>query len=63
MSQLTKQERLQRAKNKIKLMRRTVDESKQQQLKLRDLVRVYVKQRPEVAVKIVTQWLNATAKR
>lgn len=58
MSELTKQERMQRAKNKIKLIRRQVDESKQQQLKLRDLVRVYVSQRPEIAVSVIKKWIN-----
>ena len=58
MNELTKEERLRRARNKIKLMRRNIDDSRANQLKLRELVREYVRQRPEVCIKIIQDWLN-----
>lgn len=54
---LTKQERLARARNKIRLMRRSISKSKREELKLRDLVREYVAQRPDATLKILKKWI------
>lgn len=55
---LTKQERLDRARNKIRLMRRSISKSKREELKLRDLVREYVAQRPDATLKILKKWID-----
>lgn len=54
---LSREERLQRARNKIRLIRRTIDQTKKNQLKTRDLVRTYIQQDPNVAVKVIQRWL------
>lgn len=55
---LEKQERLKRAKNKMLLMRKQINQSQSNRARLLALVREYVSQRPEVAVKIVNNWLK-----
>lgn len=57
-SELEKQERLKRAKNKLLLMRRQITDSQNKHARLLALVREYVTQRPEVATQIVKRWLN-----
>jgi len=57
-----KAERIQRAKNKIQLMRKAVNQRKSVRNNLLALVREYVSQRPEVTVKIVKKWINKTSK-
>lgn len=58
MTELSKEERLKRARNKIRLMRRQIDDAKQKQLKLKDLVRVYVSQRQDVSIAVIKRWLD-----
>lgn len=53
---------MERARNKIKLMRRKISEAEQRQLKLKNLVQVYVSQRPEITTKIIKAWLNSSLK-
>lgn len=55
---LEKRERLKRAKNKIQLMRRQVNDKKANKHKLLALVREYVSQRPEVAIQVVQKWID-----
>ena len=45
-------------KQQVDKTRRQIAEAKQQQLKLRELVREYVAQRPEVTIKVIRQWLK-----
>ncbi|GAA0286634.1 hypothetical protein N9W11_03765 [Psychrosphaera haliotis] len=58
MTELSKEERLKRARNKMRLMRRQIDDAKQKQLKLKNLVRVYVSQRQDVSVAVIKGWLD-----
>ncbi|MUH71041.1 hypothetical protein [Psychrosphaera haliotis] len=58
MTELSKEERLKRARNKMRLMRRQIDDAKQKQLKLKNLVRVYVSQRQDVSVAVIKRWLD-----
>ena len=58
MTELSKEERLNRARNKIRLMRRQIDDAKQKQLKLKNLVRVYVSQRQDVSIAVIKRWLD-----
>mgnify|MGYP000674988454 CR=1 FL=1 len=58
MTELSKEERLKRARNKMRLMRRQIDDAKQKQLKLKNLVRVYVSQRQDVSIAVIKRWLN-----
>ena len=55
---LDKQERIQRAKNKMRLMRKSIDQQKSNRQRLLHLVREYVAQRPEVTAKIIKKWLS-----
>lgn len=58
LDEIEKRERLQRAKNKIQLIRRQMDDKKSQKHKLLALVREYVAQRPEVTVTVVKKWIG-----
>ena len=53
-----KQERLQRAKNKFKLIRRQINQNTNNRHKLLALVREYVAQRPEVTCQIIQKWIS-----
>ena len=53
--QIEKSERIQRAKNKIRLIRTKIATNKSH--KMLQLVREYIHQRPEIAVNIVKKWL------
>ncbi|NVK23317.1 MAG: hypothetical protein HWE10_00175 [Gammaproteobacteria bacterium] len=54
---IEKQERLQRAKNKFQLLRRQINQNKNNRHKLLALVQEYVSQRPEVTVQIIQKWI------
>ena len=58
MTELSKEVSLKRAQNKMRLMRRQIDDDKQKQLKLMSLVRVYVSQRQDVSVAVIKGWLD-----
>lgn len=55
---LDRKERLARAKRKIQLMRRNINDAQTHRLKMLALVREYVAQRPEVTVQVVKKWLK-----
>jgi len=55
--QLEKQERIQRAKNKLRLMRQGINRNESNRLRLLNLVREYVAQRPEVTAQIIKKWI------
>ena len=57
-AEIEKRERLKRAKNKIQLMRRQVNDKKANKHKLLALVREYVSQRPEITVQVIQKWIN-----
>lgn len=57
-AEIEKRERLQQAKNKIKLIRRQVDQSNTNKQRMLALVREYVAQRPEITIKLVKKWIN-----
>lgn len=57
-AEIEKRERLKRAKNKIQLMRRQVNDKKANKHKLLALVREYVSQRPEVTIQVIQKWIN-----
>lgn len=57
-AELEKRERLKRAKNKIQLIRRQVNDKKANKNKLLALVREYVSQRPEVTIQVIQKWIN-----
>lgn len=57
-AEIEKRERLKRAKNKIQLMRRQVNDKNANKHKLLALVREYVSQRPEVTIQVIQKWIN-----
>jgi flagellar biosynthesis/type III secretory pathway M-ring protein FliF/YscJ len=57
-AEIEKRERLKRAKNKIQLMRRQVNDKKANKHRLLALVREYVSQRPEVTIQVIQKWIN-----
>ena len=52
------QERLQRAKNKFQLIRRQIQQNKNNKDRMLALVREYVSQRPEVAQQVIAKWIS-----
>lgn len=61
MSNIEKQESIKRrqiAKQRIDKLRQTVEQNIQSKRSVADLVREYVRQRPEVTVQIIQKWLK-----
>lgn len=58
LTDIEKLERRQRAKNKIQLIRRQIEEKKANKNRLLALVREYVSQSPEVTVNIINKWID-----
>lgn len=57
-SEKDKQERLARAKNKLKLMRRQITSTKNNRSRVLALVREMVRQRPDATAQIIQNWIN-----
>ena len=57
-TELEKQERIQRAKNKFQLIRRQLNNKQANKHKLLALVQELVAQRPEVTVQVLAKWID-----